>query len=134
MFLFTGQFYRYFIWEFCVIFASTMYGKWKWAEKEWYHANKENGDLFRSFNEIFTFGTWNKVYKIIMTKDVRELSWMSRGVMRFWFLLNFLLISAFFDILAALSISRVFPSGISGRWKSSCSDIPGTIIKFDYIN
>ena len=67
-------------------------------------------------------------------KDFRELSWMSHGVMRFWFLLNFLLIFVFFDILASLSISRVFPSGISGRWKSSRSDIPRTIIKFDYIN
>ena len=52
-------------------------------------------------------------------KDVRELSWMSHGVMSFWFLLNFLFISAFFDILASLSISRVFSSGISGRWKFS---------------
>ena len=60
------------------------------------------------------------------TKDVRELSWMSHRVMRFWFLLNFLFILAF--------ISRIFSSGISGRWKSSCSDIPRRIIKFDYIN
>ena len=42
--------------------------------------------------------------------------------------------SAFFDILASLSISRVFSSGISDGWKLSCSDIPGAIIKFDYIN
>ena len=47
-------------------------------------------------------------------KDIRQLSWMSHGVTRFLFLLNFLLISAFFDILASLSISRVFLSGISG--------------------
>ena len=33
---------------------------------------------------------------------------MSHGVMRFWFLLNFLFISAFFDILASLWIFRVF--------------------------
>ena len=51
--------------------------------------------------------------------DVRELSCMSHRVIRFWFLLNFLFISAFFDILASLSISRVFSSGISGRWKFS---------------
>ena len=68
------------------------------------------------------------------TKDVRELSWMSHGVIRFWFLLNFLFILAFFDIIGSLSISRVFPSGILDRWKSSCSDISRTIIKFDYIN
>ena len=63
-------------------------------------------------------------------KDSRELSWMSHGVMRFWLLLNFLFILAFFDILASFSIFCVFIS----RWKSSCSDIPRTIIKFDYIN
>ena len=47
---------------------------------------------------------------------------------------TFYSILAFFDILAALSISRIFPSGLSGWWKSSCSDIPRTIIKFDYAN
>ena len=67
-------------------------------------------------------------YTVNEIKDVRELSWMSHGVMRFRFLLNFLFISVFFDILASLSISRVFSSSISGRWKSSCSDIPRTII------
>ena len=77
---------------------------------------------------------WMITTMVTITKDVRELSWMSHGVMRFWFLLNFLFISAFSDILASLSISRVFPSRISGRWKFSCSDIPRTIIKFDYIN
>ena len=51
------------------------------------------------------------------SKEVRELMWMSHGVMHFCFLLNFVLISAFFDILASLSISRVFSSVISGRWK-----------------
>ena len=44
-------------------------------------------------------------------KDVRQLSWMSHGNMRFKFLLNFLFISAFFDILASLSVSCVFASG-----------------------
>ena len=63
-------------------------------------------------------------------KDVRYLSSMSHGVMHFWLLFNFVFISAFFDILASLSISRVFISSISGRWKSSCLDIPRTIIKF----
>ena len=42
-----------------------------------------------------------------LEKDVRGLSWMSHGVMHFWFLLNFLFISAFFDILALLSVPRV---------------------------
>ena len=64
----------------------------------------------------------SSVKAVGISKDVRELSWMSHGVMRFRFLVNFLLISAFFDILALLSIS----SGISGRWKFSCSDIPRT--------
>ena len=67
-------------------------------------------------------------------KDVKELSWMSHRVIRFWFLLIFFFISAFFDILASLSISRVFSSGFSGRPKSSCLDIPRTMIKCDYIN
>ena len=65
------------------------------------------------------------------TKNVRKLSWMSHGVMRFWFLWNFLFISASFDILASLSIYRVFSSTFSGRWTSSCLDILRTIIKFD---
>ena len=46
-----------------------------------------------------------------ISKNIRELSWMSRGVMCFWFLLNFPFISAFFDIPASLSISRVFSRG-----------------------
>ena len=46
--------------------------------------------------------------KIFRTKDVKELSWMSHRVIRFWFLLNFLFILAFFDILASLSISHIF--------------------------
>ena len=37
---------------------------------------------------------------------------MSHGVMRFWFLLNFIFFLAFFEILASLSICRVFSSGI----------------------
>ena len=55
-----------------------------------------------------------RILLISFTKNVRELSWMSHGIMRFWFLLNFLFISAFFDILALLSISRDFSSGIPG--------------------
>ena len=38
------------------------------------------------------------------------------------------------SIYFGLSISCVFSSGFSGRWISSCLDIPRTIIKFDYIN
>ena len=68
------------------------------------------------------------------TKDVKELGWMSHRVIRFWFLSNFLFISAFFDILASLSIFRIFSRGFSGRPKSSCLDIPRTIIKCDCIN
>ena len=41
-------------------------------------------------------------------KNIREFSWMSYRVIRFWFLLNFLFISAFFDILASLSIPAFF--------------------------
>ena len=48
-------------------------------------------------------------------KNIRELSWMCNGVMRFGLLLNFLFILASFDILASLSISRVFSSDFSGR-------------------
>ena len=48
--------------------------------------------------------------------------------------IGFLFISAFFDILASLSISRIFSRGFSGRPISSCLDIPRTIIKCDYIN
>ena len=58
------------------------------------------------------------------SEDVKELSWMSHRVIRFWFLFNFLFISAFFDILASLSISRVFSSDFSGR---HCLDMPRTL-------
>ena len=61
---------------------------------------------------------------LIQIKDLRQLSWMSHGVMRFWFLLNFLFASVAFDIPASLSVSRVFSSGFLGRWKSPCLDIP----------
>ena len=57
-----------------------------------------------------------------VNKNIRELSWMSHRVIRFWFLLTFLFISAFFDILASLLISCVFSRGFSGRPKSSCLD------------
>ena len=67
-----------------------------------------------------------------ITKAVKELSWMSQGLMDFWILLNFLF--GFLWYSSFVIISCVFSSGISGRWKSSCSDIPRTIIKFDYIN
>ena len=52
------------------------------------------------------------LFLLFANKDVRELSWMSHGVIHFWFLLNFVFILAFFDILASLSISSVFSSGI----------------------
>ena len=68
------------------------------------------------------------------TKNIKELSWMFHGVMPFWFLLNFLFILVFSDILTSLSISCVFSSGFSDRWKSSCLDIPRPVIQFDYIN
>ena len=71
---------------------------------------------------------------ISLKKDVKELSWMSHRVIRLWFLLNFLFILGFFDILGSLLISRIFSSGFSGRQKSSCLDIPRTIIKCDYVN
>ena len=71
---------------------------------------------------------------ISLKKDVKELSWMSHRVIRLWFLLNFLFIFCFFDILGSLLISRIFSSGFSGRQKSSCLDIPRTIIKCDYVN
>ena len=77
---------------------------------------------------------WTAQLLLHVIKDVKELSWMSHRVSRFWFLLNFLFISTFFNILASLSISRVFSSGFSDRPKSSCLDIPSTIIKCDYIN
>ena len=83
---------------------------------------------------LYTSHESHIMFSANISKDVRQLSWISRGVMCSWFLLNFLFISAFFDILASLSISHVFSSSISGRWKCSCSDIPRTIIKFDYIN
>ena len=71
---------------------------------------------------------------ISLKKDVKELSWMSHRVIRLWFLLNFLFILGFFDILGSLLISRIFSSGFSGRQKYSCLDIPRTIIKCDYVN
>ena len=90
-----------------------------------------NNYFFRWFTYKYLLSRFSVL--ISYNKDVRELSWLSHGVTRFWFLLNFLFILAFFDILASLSISRVFSSGISGRWKF-WSDIPRIIIKFDYIN
>ena len=56
------------------------------------------------------------------------------GSLSFWFLLNFLFILALFDILASLSISRVFSSVFSGRLKFSCLYVPRTITKCNYIN
>ena len=75
----------------------------------------------------------NLTLAVRFAKNIRELSWMSHRVTRFWFLLIFLFISASFDILASLSISHVFSSGFPGRRKSSCLDIPRTIFKCDYL-
>ena len=50
----------------------------------------------------------SQIINLALTKNIRELSWMPHGVMHFCFLLNFLSILASFDILALLSISRVF--------------------------
>ena len=60
----------------------------------------------------------------LFKKDVKELSWMSHRVIRFWFLLNFVFISALLDILASLSISHIFSSGFSGRRKPPASTFP----------
>ena len=38
---------------------------------------------------------YNRKIFLCLSKDVRQLSWMSHGVMRFWFLLNFLFILAY---------------------------------------
>ena len=45
---------------------------------------------------------------VLIIYNVKELIWMFHRVIHFWFLLNFLYISDFFDILAALSISAFF--------------------------
>ena len=95
--------------------------------------------IFDELSEFFVIFASNLMFSAVknvvsFTKDDKEVSWMYHRVIRFWFLLNFLFISALFDILALLSISCVFPSGFSGRRKSSCLDIPRTIIKCVYIN
>ena len=103
-----------------------------------YISINKSGKLMNSVQRIDGRIWSTKSFKIVpptgLTKDVKELSWMSHRVIRFWFLLKFLFISAFFDILASLSISRVFSSGILGQLNSCYSDIPRTIIKFDYMN
>ena len=74
---------------------------------------------------------------IDLYKNIRELSWMSHGVMRFLFLLNFLFISASFDILASLSIPRVFSSGVLAQWKSLnlvCEELSYQIINTLAVN
>ena len=91
----------------------------KVINKSW----NQSGLVMLSFPNIHLF-------LVNTVKNIRELSWMSHGVMRFWFLLNFLFISVAFDILASLSVSGVFSSGFSGRWKSFFLDILKTIAKF----
>ena len=76
-----------------------------------YISINKSGKLMNSVQRIDGRIWSTKSFKIVpptgLTKDVKELSWMSHRVIRFWFLLKFLFISAFFDILASLSISRV---------------------------
>ena len=61
---------------------------------------------------VFFLNIYCSCVLLSITEDVRELSWMSHGFMRFWFLLNFPFILAFFDILASLSIARVFSAAL----------------------
>ena len=62
--------------------------------------NETSLDIFNNFipNKVSKFYYKKPVW---MNKDVRPLSWISNSVMGFWFLLNILLILAFFDILAS---------------------------------
>ena len=63
---------------------------------------------------------------------------MSHGVMRFLFLLNFLFISAFFDILASLSISRGFSQNNYQIWlyklNLMCEELSYQIINISAVN
>ena len=47
-----------------------------------------------------------------ITQNIRELSWMSQRVMRFWFILNLIFISTSLDILASLLISCFFQAAL----------------------
>ena len=67
------------------------------------------------------------------TKDIRELCWMSHSYsllmsIEFSFHFGFLWYSSFVINFPA------FSTGLSGRPKSFCLDIPRTIIKCDYMN
>ena len=119
-----------------ISFLQSLLGMHLWSHQTYLKRDFLNVFLKRIFLKVYFLKKVTRVtnLKLGSIKNIRELSWMSHRVMRFWFLLNFLFISAFFDILASLSISRVFSSGFSGRPKSSCLDIPRTIIKCDYIN
>ena len=106
---------------------------------QWIYANiksifKKNSRWANCHIALKTVSFYSLLKRFLLrpSKNIRELRWMSHGAMRFR--LNFLFISAFFDILASLSIPHVCSSGFAVRWKSSCLDIPRTIIKFDYIN
>ena len=79
-----------------------------------------------------------RLHSITQYKDVKELSWMSHRVIRFWFLLNFLFISAFFDILASLSISRGFFQNNYQIWlyklNLMCEELSYQIINISAVN
>ena len=92
---------------------------WKWKTlKSTYWRIKRFPNDKSTFTEYFFLITENHITKykgfaksydlaiLCCSKNVRELSCMSLEVMRFWFLLNFIFISAFSDILVSL-ISRV---------------------------
>ena len=78
---------------------------WKWRSRNKVLIKKQ-GKILKA-SDTFTEGSRDdeNLYKI---KNIRKLIWMSHGVMCFWFLLNLPFISAFFDILASLSISAFF--------------------------
>ena len=63
--------------------------------------------IFDELSEFFVIFASNLMFSAVknvvsFTKDDKEVSWMYHRVIRFWFLLNFLFISALFDILALL--------------------------------
>ena len=71
-----------------------------------------------------------QLYGVGQSKDVRELSWMSHGVLHFWFLLNFLFISAFFDTLDVFEFLNIH---ISNWYKALYSASNSTFQHLDFI-
>ena len=70
-------------------------------------------NLLRPLRSLTKLGN-SKIWLITLLysiKNIRE----SHRVIPFWFLLNFLFISAFFDILALLTISRVFQAAFQAN-------------------